>query len=456
MKLLSVIPTMLLSFVLGSLLLGAPPAAAQTSNSQVLDEVVAVVGDQPILRSEVSALAQNAVRQSRGRQQMTKELWMNALNQMINQKVMAEKARQDTTLMVTDQQVDQQLNRRIQQIASQVGGESRVEEMYGKSIVQLKSELRQEFRSQLLAQQLQQRRMQDINVTPTEVRSWFEEIPSDSLPQLPEMVRLAHIVRYPQPNEAVREAAQSRLQSIRDSIVSGAATFEEMARRHSEHAGSASRGGRMQGFNINDLLPEFSAMATNLQEGEVSPIFETPQGFHIMQLNERRGDVIDFNHILIKVDQAQLEGTQAVERLEAVRDSIVNQGAPFELMAKRHSEEESSANMGGRVVDPQTGRRDLQLERLGPSWRHTIRQLEEGEVSQPTQVELLSGEQAYHIVKLQKHEPPHRLSLETDYDRIKQLALQEKQSRIMQEWLERLRDDVYVDVRVEPTEVAIR
>ena len=445
-----------LSLLLAGFILFASPVQAQSQNQEVLDEVAAVVENEIILRSEVNALVSNLLQRSQGRQQFSQDLWMQALNELINQKVMAVEARRDTTMNVTNDQVDQQLDRRIEQMTAQVGGEDRLQQIYGKSALQLKQDLREDFRSQLLAQQLQQRKLQGVNITPSEVQEWFEQIPADSLPQLPDMVRLSHIVRYPKASAAARQEAQRFITSIRDSIVSGEADFEAMARRHSDHAGSATRGGRMQGYGVNDLLPEFSAVASRLSEGEVSAPFETSQGFHIMRLNERRGDIVDFNHILIQVDKSQGGGQRALEHLSAVRDSITAQDVPFEVMVRRHSEEDASANRGGQVVNPQTGNRDLYLDRLGPSWRSTVRNLDEGEISQPKQVQLLSGEQAYHLVKLEEYRPAHRISLESDYDRIKQLALNQKKQRKLQEWLNRLREDLYVDVRVEPKEVAAR
>jgi peptidyl-prolyl cis-trans isomerase SurA len=131
-----------------------------------------------------------------------------------------------------------------------------------------------------------------------------------------------------------------------------------------------------------------------------------------------------------------------------VRDSILNHDRPFEVMARRHSEEERSSEDGGRVTDPQSGSRDLVLDALNPSWRRTIRSLEVGEISQPTEVQLLNGDQAFHIVRLDDRTPAHRASLEEDYQRIRQLALQDKRNRRMREWVDELRDEVYVEVRV--------
>lgn len=431
----------------------ANPPGAPPSGGAVVDEIAAVVGDDIILRSEVDGLVAGMLQQ-RGAQapSYSKELWMNALNQLINQQLLVEQAQRDTTIRVSDEQVSQALDQRIDQIVRQAGGEEQVEEIYGKSLIQIKEDFRSDFREQLLADQLRSRRMQSIDITPSEVRDWFQQIPNDSLPTLPDVVRLAHIVRYPEPSEEARQDAREIIGSIRDSVLAGV-PIEEMARRYSDDPGSAPGGGQIRAA-LGDLVPEFAAVASRLPIGEISSIFETPFGFHIMRVNERSGGTVDFNHVLIRVDDTKSNDEEVIEYLGAVRDSLVNHpDLPFALMAKRHSEEDASKNNSGRVTDPRSGTRDLVLEALGPSWRRTIRSLEEGEISQPTEVTLLDGQRAYHIVKLQRRVPSHRVSIETDYERIKELALRDKQQRRMQEWLDKLRAETYVEVRIEPEDL---
>lgn len=424
-----------------------------TPPGQVVDGIAAVVGDEIILRSDVDALVAGTLQRQEAagvEAAYSGELWMGALQELVNQKVLAEVAEADTTIQATEEQVEQALDRRIDQIVAQAGSEERVVELYGKSLIQLKEDFRDDFREQLLAQQLQSRKLGEIDITPKEVRQWFEAIPQDSLPELPETVRLAHIVRYPQASEEEREEAREIITTIRDSIVTGGAAFEEMARQFSDDPGSAAAGGQIEGAQLSALFPEFAAVAARIPVGEVSQPFLTPIGYHIVRVNARQGNTVDFNHVLIRVDDSEADPTEAIAHLRAVRDSLDEFDVPFELMARRHSEEEASARLGGRVVAPRAGTRDLVLSALGPSWRGTISSLEEGEVSQPAEVELLDGRRAYHIVKLQRRLPAHRVSLETDYDRIREFALQEKQARALEEWIEELREEVYVDIRVDP------
>lgn len=439
-----------LAFTLSSLS-SARAVSAQTAG--VVDEIVAVVGDQIILRSEVEGLVAGALQQ--GQVTYSDELWMNALNQIVDFKVMAAHARKDTTIIVEDQQVEQALNQRIEQLSAQLGGTSQLEQIYGKSINQIKNELREDFRDQLSVEQFQGRKFQQIRITPSEVQRWFERLPTDSLPELPEMVRLAHIVSYPKITEEAREEARSILSTIRDSILAAPSTFEQMARQFSDDAGSAANGGRYGFTRLSDLEPEFAAVASRVPLGEISQIFETRYGPHLVRVNDRRGDVVDFNHILIQYDLSKVDPTGSISFLNQIRDSILVHDQPFALMARRHSEEKTSAMRGGRVVDPRSGARDLPLAALGASWRATIATLDEGEISEPAEVELLDGQRAYHILLLEKRTPEHRIDLATDYDRIEEIALQEKREEVFRDWLLDLREDVYVELRGKAQDLAV-
>ena len=175
--------------------------------------------------------------------------------------------------------------------------------------------------------------------------------------------------------------------------------------------------------------------------------FKSPFGYHVLRVNDRRGDVVDFSHVLIAIDDSKADPTEAIATLATLRDSIVTHEVPFELIARRHSEEPSSSEIGGRLIDPASGERDLFLEALGPKWKQVTDSLTIGDISHPAEVELLDGSRAYHIVLLQRRVPSHRVDIETDYSRIEQLALQAKRGSELREWLDRLREDVYVELR---------
>lgn len=433
-------------FVLAPLLaLTLLASGAARGQEHVLDEIVAVVADDIVLKSEVDGLV-TGVMQQQGMSYST-DVWVQALQQIIDQKVMAEIASRDTNIVITEEQVDQALDERIAVMTQQVGSVLRLEDIYGKPVEQIRTDLREDFRERLLAEQLQGTRINAIKITPTEVDRWFAQFPTDSLPTLPDIVRASHIVRYPAVTPEAEEEALEIISAIQDSILTGTSTLESMARRYSDDPGSASLGGHYEDMALGDLVPEFAAVVARIPEGELSAPFKSPFGYHVLRVEDRRGDMVDFSHVLINIDQSRSDPTVATDYLEAVRDSILTFELPFELLARRNSEERSSGEIGGRLIDPTTGERDLFVEALGEDWTATTDTLEIGEISMPAEVTLLDGSLAYHIVVVQRRVPEHRIDIETDYPRIEQLALEDKRVRELRRWLDGLRDKVFVDIR---------
>lgn len=427
---------------LAALALLVAPADAQPTGQ--LDGIVAVVGDNVILRSDVEALALQFARGSA----VTTEMRRTALDELINQNTLVEHAKRDTTITVSQDEVSDVLDERTDALVEQLGGEDEVVALYGRSLAQIREDFREPVRDQLLAQALQRRKYFEVRVTPQEVREWFAAIPADSIPEVPALVRLAHIVRFPEVNPDARAEAEQKIAAIRDSIEAGT-PIEELARRHSEDPGSAQRGGRYERVNVRDLVPEFGAVAATTPPDELSQIFETQFGYHVLRLNSRTGDVVDFNHVLVRVDQSSTDPTSAIETLEMLRDSVVTHDASFARLAKEFSQDPTSTAHGGNVVVPQTGDRDLRLDALDASWRDTIDTLDVGEISHPTQAQMLDGQQGYHIVMLQRRQEPHTLSLETDYTMIQDFALQDKRQRELEAWTEELRQSVYIAIKDE-------
>ena len=430
----------------------ASPAVAQ-SDEGVIDEIVAVVGEYIVLKSEVDGIVLRFLQQQQ--MEYTEELWLTALNQLIDQRVLAIHAKRDTNIVVSDDQVEQALDQRISQITAQMGGVSQLEQIYGKSALEIRSDLREDLRDQLLADQFQGQKINSIKTTPSEIRSWFQQFPTDSLPTIPETVRLSHIVRYPTLSEQAKGYARELVSSIRDSVLTGSFTLEEAAMAFSQDEGSKSNGGRYESSRLRELVPEFAAVASRAEIGELSQVFESPYGFHVLRVNDRRGDVVDFNHVLIQIDEDNADPSEAIDLLSIVKDSILSQEMPFELMARRHSEEEVSNKLGGRVLNYSSGERDLPFEALNFTWRNTINSIEVGEISEPAEVELLDGKRAYHIIRLQRRIPEHTVDIETDYERIESLALQDKQNRVLTSWLQELRKDVYIEMRGKAEELSL-
>ena len=415
-----------------------------------LDGIAAVVGDQVVLYSEVDALAQQAATQQQTA--VTPDLWSRALDQLIDRRILIDNARRDTTVTATDAQVAEEVERNVQQLVQQTGSQAALEEAYGRPIADIRESFREEVRDDILLQQYRGRRLRDVAVTPGEVQAWFDLIPEADRPEVPELVRVAHVVRAPAAGAAARDRARAFAQALRDSVAAGQATLAELANRHSTDPGNTNRdgtqnGGAYRNFATRDLDPTFVAASAALQPGGISQAFETGFGFHVLRLDERTGDRISFSHILVPISQASSDLADARALLATLRDSVVTRGVPFEAIARRHSEDPYSAARGGFVSDPRTGERDLRLDALGAAWKASVDTMTVGEVSGIAPVQLLDQSNVLHFVLLQKRTPAHTLSLADDYALLSGYTLQDKRQQVLREWVDGLKRQTYVDVR---------
>ncbi|MDX1617472.1 MAG: peptidylprolyl isomerase [Balneolaceae bacterium] len=434
----------------------------QQNDRKTLERIVAVVNDHIILKSEVDQQVADymlRMRQQTGQEiDFSKELWYSVLQNIVDRYVLLDKARQDS-VTVTDEQVDQQINQRINQVVNQMGSEAAVERQLGKSIVQLRSDLRENYREEMVVQQFRQQLMRDVTITRPEVREYFERIPADSLPTIPEQVALSQIVKIPPPLKDAEQGAFDLAQQLRDSILTHGKSIEELARRHSDGP-SASNGGRLPLMSLDDLVAEYSAAASALQPGDISKVVETTFGYHIIRLNRRVGDKIDTNHILITIDKESYNDQAAIDSLNVLRDSVLNNpDVSFAALARKHSDDPQTAPQGGRILNPQSGERLIPLPSLDPALYRIVLLLEEaGDISEPKPFNTGSGNQsrtAYRIVRLDNRITEHVANLKQDYERIKNIALQQKQFRHIQNLIEKLKEEIYVEYRIKtPASVA--
>lgn len=417
------------------------------------DRIVALVNDQIILKSDIDQSVADYIRQASFNQQeipFSKNLWYTFLEAEIDSKVLLEKAKIDSVI-VTDSQVNQQMDARLSQLIQQAGSEQALEQSFGKSIIQLKADFRETFREQITAQRVRQLKISEIDITRPEVKEFFESIPKDSLPTIPEQIALSHIVKLPQPKTNAKQASYEFAESLRDSILNQNIPLEELARRHGMD-GSAARGGQLPMMGLNELVSEYSAAAAALQPGQISEVVETEFGFHIIRLDERVGNKIKTSHILIRVDAEQLDDASAIAELNSIRDSLLNNpDLTFSGMAIRNSEDPSTSKSGGKIVDSQTGDRLIPLNRLDPALYRIVLLMDEiGAISEPKPFNPNNANagKAYRIVRLDKQIPEHIASFETDYQRLKSISLQQKQNRELQIWMQELRDDIYIEYRI--------
>lgn len=445
-----------------SLFLIAPSlqAQSQSSDNKKLDQIVAIVNDHIILKSEVDQQVQQymmQLRQQQGRQiSFGEDIWYSVLQNIIDRHVMLDQAKRDS-IVVSDEMVDQNIDQRIQSSIDQLGSEEALEEQLGQSIVQIRADLRESYREQMVVQQFQQQKRQQVQITRPEVREYFERIPKDSLPTIPEQVAVSQIVDVPPALEDAQSSARKFAEQLRDSVVNHGKTIEEMARKYSDGP-SASKGGKLPLMPINDLVAEYSAAASALEPGEISQVVKTSFGYHIIRLNKRQGDQIDTSHILISVDEESYDDQAAINNLKQIKDSVLtHEDITFAEMARKHSDDPNTAPQGGKILHPQTGERLIALEELQPAlYRIVLLLEEEGDISEPKQFTLggnngsgsNNSQRAFRIVRLDNRVPEHVANLEQDYNRIKNVALQEKQRKKMNELLNELRKEMYVEYKI--------
>lgn len=449
------------------------PAMAQIAsgdgNEEILDQIVAVVNDQVILKSEVDQRVMQYLQQQQQQQMFgqqpdfSEDLWYATLESLVDSHVLAEKAEIDSVI-VSEEEVSRALDQQLDMMIQQAGGEQQVEQHFGMSLLEVREEFRDQFRREMLVQRMREEKLGQVQITRPEVREFFEGIPEEELPMIPEQVELAQIVIEPPTMPEARDQARDFARQLRDSIVTHNVPIEELARRHSDGP-TASRGGDLPMMPIDDLLPSYSAAASALDEGEISEVVETRDGFHVIRLDERTGDRVSTTHILIEVEEEDVDEQYAINQLEAIRDSITNQSRRFDELARRHSQDPMTASAGGRMLDPQQGSRQIQIDNLDSDLAERLTDMEPGEITEPMAFELQehnpqtgqfqeTGQQAYRIVKLRERIPEHRANMEQDYDLIRRQALQQKRQRVFEEWLEELREEeVYVEFRIPMPEV---
>lgn len=429
--------------------------AQETDENTSLDQIVALVNDHIILKSEIDQRVREYMYQLQQQKNQppsfNKDIWYTVLNDVVQNYVLLDQAKVDS-VEISDDQVDQRINQRLQQIIQQVGSEAALEEELGKSVVQLRAELREQYREDLIVSTYRGQKSQSITITRPEVKKFFADIPADSVPTIPEQVAISQIVAVPSPNESARKEARKLAEQLRDSLINHDKTIEELAKEYSDGP-SGPDGGKLPMVPLSDLVPEYSAAAAALQPGEISKVVETSFGFHVIRLNKRQGDKIDTNHILISVDEESYDDQTAINELEALRDSVLNNDdVTFSDLARKQSEDPNTAPQGGRILRPRTGERLLAVEELDPAlYRIVLLLNEEGDISEPKPFNVgteNNSKRAFRIVQLDRHVPEHTANLKDDYARIKDFALSQKRYGILQSWVDKLKEEVYIEYKI--------
>lgn len=412
----------------------------------MLDKIAGAVGSEIILLSDIES--QMAYIQSqRGRVSPDDKCMI--IESLLGQNLMLHQARLDSVI-VTDEEVEAQINTRMDRILALMNNDfQQFEEYYGKSVSEVRSDFKDPLHNQLLTERMQQTIMTNITITPSEVKSFFNRVPKDSLPYFNAEVELAEILYYPKVNEDEKQIAYAKISKIRKMIVEEGQEFGKVASTYSEDAGSARLGGDLGWQKRGTFVPEFEAVAYNLEPGEISEIFESPFGYHFLELLDRRGSILHTRHVLITPKITELDHLIAIDYLDSLV-ALMNSGdtiATFETVLKNNgSDNTQSFHNGGRMMNPQTGDTFFEISDLDPGLFFVIDTMTIGNVSSPIAREEPSGKRYYQLIKLMSRSKPHKASLKTDYSRIQEAALQEKKSKFLQSWIKEHIGNTYVEI----------
>lgn len=431
--------------ILFTLLIGISPFYNQVvaqGEPQIIDQVVAVVGKNIILESDIENQYLN-FRLQRDIKGGSTAIRCQILEEQLFQKLMVAQAEIDS-IEISEVQVEGELERRLQMFITQFGTQEKMEKYYGKTIPQIKSELHDIIKEQMIAQQVQSGIVANVTVTPSEIRSYYRSIPQDSIPQIPTEYQIAQIVKKPPISIEEKIRIKERLLDLRTRILKGE-SFSTMAILYSEDPGSAKKGGELGFYGRGQLYPEFEAIAFKLNEGEISNIVDTEAGYHIIQLIERKGDYINVRHILLTPKVSPEDLMKARNELDSIANLIRMDSITFDMAVTRFSEAKNKNN-AGLIVNAQTGGTTFQAEQLDPQISFVIEKMELGEISNPVPLKTEENEDAYQIVLLKKKSVPHKANLKEDYSKIQMWAEGNKKQKVIDEWINDNAQSTYVRI----------
>ena len=409
------------------------PLAAQ--QSQVLDKIIATVGREIVLQSDIEGRIAMFMQQNPKANPNDSELRKQVLESLINERLMVTKAVEDS-IAVMDEEINQSLDFMMQNLVQTYGSEKRIEDLYGMSVSRIRKNYRDEVRKQLLVERLQQQRFMGVKCTNREVEEFYAQY-RDSIRAIPASVELAHIVKHIKPSADAKEEVKRLALKIRDSIVKGV-DFAELAKRHSGDPGSASTGGDLGWVDKGKFVAEYERAAYELQPGETSQPIESPFGFHIIQTIEKRKDASHTRHILLKLGGSADDKSRVEKVLNDLKERI-EKGESFEDIAKQYSDEKETQGFGGSMGV-------IELNRLPADLKSIVETLPDGGVSMPLPYMSDPTKPSLHIILKKKTIAEHAPTLSSDFKKIEQMALQQKQAKMMESFLKELRLAIPVQV----------
>ncbi|MDR0971907.1 MAG: peptidylprolyl isomerase [Bacteroidales bacterium] len=413
------------------------------SQTNTLDKVIAIVGKNMIKLSELetSFLQQ---RQQTGIVENAFDVKCDILEGLLINKLMLHQAEIDS-IKVTDEQVERELDRRLMLMMRQAGSKEELERQMNKSVNELKEYYKDIIRENLLINEVNQKLTTDVKITPKEVEEYYNDIPKDSLPIVEQEYEFKQIVLTPQISNEEKEIIKERLNGYRDRILKGD-KFSTLAALYSEDPGSAKKGGELGFFTRGFMVGEFEAVAFSLREGEISPVFETKYGFHIVQLIERRGDQINCRHILLQPQVSDKELLRTKKKLDSIYNEIKENKISFEDAIKQFSDDDSKQT-GGLIVNPYNASARFQKENINQVMENLdkidFEKYNQGDII-PSSLFKTENSKAYRLIKVVLKTPKHKVNLKDDYDKVYTSALENAKTNALLLWANKTIEKTYI------------
>ena len=406
------------------------------------DGIAAVIGDYLILDSDITKMREDAETQGVSASEITN---CQLAGRLMENKLYAHQAMQDSTIVVSDAEISNMTDQQVSRMVSQIGSMEKLLDFYRKEDEQgLRDELFKINKERRLASVMQDRIVEEVEITPEEVREFFNRIPEDERPKFGDEVEIAQLVIKPEVPKEEEDKVVERLNEMRADILDGA-SFATKAVLYSEDA-TSSRGGQMTITREDPLDKDFKQVAFSLRAGEVSKPFKSEFGYHIIQLDKVRGQKLDIRHIIIIPKVTEKTVQEAKEKIEGIREEIVNGEITFDAAARKYSDEKETRGDGGQLINPKSGDTRFELTDVDPLIYEKVNNLEKGEVSLVLMDQNRTGQKFFKIITLTQRYPEHIADYSKDYTKIKELALREKQFEAIEKWQNEKIKETYIKI----------
>lgn len=417
---------------------------SQEKTTSVIDKIVAQIGDNIILKSDIEQQKGQAIQNGVA---ITKEMDCIILEQLMFQNLLLNQAEIDS-IEITDAQVDAEMENRIRVIENQIGSREKMEAFYGKTITEIKNEFRTIIRKRLMSEEMERRITQDISVSPKEIQEFFKTIPKDSIPLINSKLSFQQIVIFPEITKADKQIAWKKLEDIRIGILNGK-SFETQARIHSQDPGSAQQGGKLEASR-GMMVPPFEATVFSLKEGEVSQVFETDFGYHIIQLIERKGDDYVCRHILIAAESSDESLAKSNASIEECYEALKQNTITWDNAVVKYSNDINTKQNKGIITNPITGDQSWSMEDLNQVDQQIYLltdALGKGDISKPSfYFDFTERKQGLRIVRLMNRTEPHQANLTDDYALIQKATENKKKESTMNKWVDSKVNNAYIRI----------